>query len=68
MYNTDAQKMYVLSMLDLHLVLRPHGNGLGVGEDLNLPIQNDSISSSFEQSPFKLIQSIFGKEFAKVKL
>lgn len=55
-------------MLDLYLVLSPPGNGLGVGEDLNLPIQNDLISSSFKQSPFKLIQSIFCKDFVKVKL
>lgn len=56
-------------MLELRLVLRPRGNGLGVGEkDLNLPIQSVSISSSLKHSPFKLIQSRFGNELVKEKL
>lgn len=56
-------------MLDLHLVPRPHGNGLEVGKkDLHLPVQTVSISSSLKHSPFKLMQSIFGEELVKVKL
>lgn len=57
-----CKKMYLVSIRDRILFWGPVVMHLGLGENLNLPIQSDSMSSGLKQSPFRLIQSSFGKK------